>query len=163
VPGLHLHRCGPVPEAEVETAAAEGDQLVRGRVAGRLDGGEDAAARGGDLLVGGAGDAARELLLPRAGEEEVGVGVDEAGHADPAPGVQPAAVLEEPDRPARLGRPSDPDGPPVERGQGAALDHAERALAEVGLEGEELTGPDEEEVGRLAHWSAPGGSGGAPP
>src|SRR5205823_3853751 len=57
-----------------------------------LHGGVDAPAVGGDLLVGAALHALLELVLARAGEEQVGVAVDEAGQDRLAGGVDEANV-----------------------------------------------------------------------
>ncbi len=60
-------------------AAGGGEQLIFSGGAGESDGAQDASAGGGDLLVGGAGDALFEFSGAVAGEDEMGVGVDEAG------------------------------------------------------------------------------------
>ncbi len=60
-------------------AAGSGEQLIFRGGAGESDGAQDASAGSGDLLVGGAGDALFELGGAVAGEDEVRVGVDEAG------------------------------------------------------------------------------------
>ena len=45
-----------------------------------IDGAEDAAAVGGDLRVGRAGQAPSQFVAAIAGEHGVGVRIDEAGH-----------------------------------------------------------------------------------
>ena len=79
----------PSDEHAVEAAAHELRELLFVRGARRAHGGEDAAAGGGDLLVGAAGEALRELLLARARPGQVGVRVDEAGHQGAAAAVEP--------------------------------------------------------------------------
>ena len=73
---------------------AEPAPAVRGerRVVGRPRGGDrrqDPAARGEDLEVARALLAEEQLVLARAGEQQVGVGVDEARRDGPAARVQP--------------------------------------------------------------------------
>ena len=53
---------------------------VVGRRARRDDGAEDAAAFGGDLGVGRAGQPAAQFVAAVAGEDDVRVRIDEAGH-----------------------------------------------------------------------------------
>ena len=67
----------------VEAGQGAGDELVLARRAGRLDGGDDAAAGAGDLLVARAFQAQLELVRPVAAIDEMGVAIDEAG-GDPA-------------------------------------------------------------------------------
>ena len=67
----------------VEAGQGAGDELVLARRAGRLDGGDDAAASAGDLLVARAFQAQLELVRPVAAIDEVGVAIDEPG-GDPA-------------------------------------------------------------------------------
>ena len=71
---------------------------------------EDAAAGGGDLLVGLAGEARRELLLAAAGPGEVGVGIDEAGDQRAAAAVEPLGLGQLAEAaPPLLGRPDEGD------------------------------------------------------
>ena len=67
----------------VEAGQGAGDELVLARRAGRLDGGDDAAAGAGDLLVARAFQAQLELVRPVAAKDEMGVAIDEPGR-DPA-------------------------------------------------------------------------------
>ena len=55
------------------------EQVGLARRTGRADGGEDAAAGGGDLLVGRPGEPHLELVRPVAGVDEVRVAVDQPG------------------------------------------------------------------------------------
>ena len=67
-----------VAEHLVEPATTVVVQLVGRRGAGVLDGREDAAAGGQDLEVAGALLAQAHLAFARAGEQQMGVRVDEA-------------------------------------------------------------------------------------
>ena len=75
----------------VEPRARGRGQVVLGGLARGAHGGEDAAALGGDLGVGGAGEAAAELLAPIAAEHDVRVRIDEARHDRAARGVDDAS------------------------------------------------------------------------
>ena len=55
------------------------DQVVLAGHARRVDGLDDAAAGGGDVGIGRAGQPAPQLVAPIAGEDEMGVRIDEAG------------------------------------------------------------------------------------
>ena len=84
VPGLGFDRSDTVGEHLVEPAPAVGQQVGLRRGPRRGDGGQDPATRGEDVQVGGAVLAQDELVLARAGEEQVGVRIDEArGHRAP--------------------------------------------------------------------------------
>jgi hypothetical protein len=145
-----------VPEYEVESPAAELNQLLDRGLTGRPHRGEDPAPRRGDLLVGGPRQAPRELVLARAGEQEVRVRVDEPRQDDPAPGVDPPRPTSKGQRAGRPGLRPHPDDPPVRRGEGPVAHHAEGPLAEVWLEREELSRAGHEQIRGLScrHGSA---------
>ena len=69
-----------------------GGELFIGGCARGDDRAEDAAALGGDLRVGRAGQPAAQLLAPIAGEDDVRVGIDEAGHDGAAVRVDDGGV-----------------------------------------------------------------------
>ena len=80
VPALGLARRRAAAEHLVQPGPGGRGQAVLGGLARGAHRGEDAAALGGDLGVGGAGKAAAELLPPVAAEHDVGVRVHEARH-----------------------------------------------------------------------------------
>ncbi len=84
VAGLGLEGGGALPQRLGEVARETGLQFRVARGPGGGDGGPDAAR-----AVGAAGHAGVELLGAVAREEQVGVGVHEAGEDRPAPGVDP--------------------------------------------------------------------------
>ena len=107
------------------TRSARASSLAA-RVASTVD--EDAAAGGGDLLVGRAGQALAELLLPAAGPRQVGVGVDEAGDDGAAAAVEAGNVRQLADAPAPILRRADEGDPAVaavDLGAGGAGDPAQ--------------------------------------
>ena len=80
VAALGLARRRAAAQHLVEAAARRGGERRFGRRARGDDGAEDAAAFGGDLGVGRAGQPPAQLLAPVAGEHDVRVRIDEAGH-----------------------------------------------------------------------------------
>ena len=128
VAGLRLDRGHAVAEHLVEPAPAvarRASSLV-GR-ARRGDRRQDPAAGGEDLEVAGAALAEDELALARAGEQQVGVRVDEPGRDDAAVRVEPREPRERIARRAssagldlgRAGRPRR-SGPPSSATTGAS-------------------------------------------
>jgi hypothetical protein len=109
VAALHLHRGGALTAHLREEGPQPGAQVVVGRRPGRGDRAADPAA-----VVPGARHPRLELPGPVAGEDQVGMAVDEAGdhrapaHVDPLVGVW------------RTGRRADPR-------DGSGLDHHGRA------------------------------------
>jgi hypothetical protein len=69
-----------VPQRSISASGARvgGEHRLAG-VARRQDGAQDAAALAGDLFVAGAGEPPAKLAAPIAGEDDVGVRVDEPG------------------------------------------------------------------------------------
>ena len=78
VAGLGLDRRHAVAEHLVQPAAAVGEQVVGGGRPGRGDRRQDPAAGGQDLEVAGAALAQEHLALARAGEQQMGVRIDQA-------------------------------------------------------------------------------------
>src|SRR5206468_1185634 len=83
VPGFDFDGGNTFREQGVQPRQALGNQVVLARRPGRTDGGPDAAAAAGDLLVGRPGEPHLELVCAVAGMNEVRVAVDQPG-ADPA-------------------------------------------------------------------------------
>ena len=80
------------------------------------DAADDAAAVGGDLGVGRAGEPPPQLVAAIAGEHRVGVGIDEAGDDGAAVRVDDDGVVGERARPrAPVGSRADEDDRPVDR------------------------------------------------
>src|SRR5262249_35617022 len=67
-------------------------QRFGGRVARGAYGADDAAAGRGNLRVGCAAEASSQLVAPIAGEDGVGVGVDETGNDGAAAGIEGGGV-----------------------------------------------------------------------
>ena len=78
-------------EQAIEAGQAHAHEIVLARSPRRLHGGDDAAARPRDVLVGGAGKAQFEFVRPVSGIDQVGVAIDQAGR-DPA-AVQATRLL----------------------------------------------------------------------
>ena len=148
VAGFGFEGGGARAKHPVAMAAGGGEQLVGIGGAGEGDGAQDAAAGSGDLLVSGSGDALLELGGAIAGEDEMGVGVDEAGGYGAASGVDDVGD--------RRGCRSDQIGVGARGGdaavfyeQGGVFDEAEVAqfFADAGAwgtgEGDELTDIDD--------------------
>ena len=83
IPRLDLDGGDAFREQSIEAGQARAHEIVLARRPRRLHGGDDAAARPRDLLVGGAGKAQLEFVRPISGIDEVGVAIDQAGR-DPA-------------------------------------------------------------------------------
>ena len=92
VAGFGFDGGGAGAEHPVAMAAGGGEQLVFAGGAGEGDCAQNASAGCGDLLIGGAGDALFEFGGAIAGEDEMGVGVDEAGGDAAALGVDDGGV-----------------------------------------------------------------------
>ena len=125
VAGLRLDRRRAVGQHLAEPAPAVLGELVLGRGARRRDGRQDPAAGLEDLEVVGAALAQDQLVLAGAGEQQVGVRVDQAGRDRAARGVEAreagdrvAAPLERAEQlVARTGR-EDPALPARDRRRG---------------------------------------------
>ena len=89
---------------------------------------DDAAAVGGDLGVGGAGQPPAQLVAAVAGEDDVGVRIDEAGHDGAAAGVDDDGVGGQRAVAPPVGFVADEDDRAAVRG-----DHGVRPRAGVGL------------------------------
>ncbi len=105
VPRLGLARRRARRQHAGQAARGRRHQLVLGRGPRGPNRGEDAAALGRDLRVRRAGQPPAQLVAPIAGEDDVGVAVDEAGNE------RAAATVDD----ARRGRDTDP-GPDLRRG-----------------------------------------------
>ena len=79
VAGFGFYGRGAVAQHPVAMAAGGGEKFIFSGGTGEGDGAQDASASCGDLLVGGAGDALLEFCGAVASEDEMGVGIDEAG------------------------------------------------------------------------------------
>lgn len=84
VAGLDLDRGHAFREEVVEPGQGQANQRLFTCGAGGADGGEDAAAGRGDLLVGGALKPLLELARAVAREDEMGMAVDQARSDQPA-------------------------------------------------------------------------------
>jgi hypothetical protein len=83
-----------MPEHFVEPASAMSGEILRAGGSSGRDGREDPATRREDLHVTGAALAKLELAFPTPGEQEVGMGIDEAWCHRPASRVQPSELSE---------------------------------------------------------------------
>src|SRR6476660_189213 len=92
VAGLGFDGGGAGAEHPVAMATGGNEEVIFAGGAGEGDGAQDASTGGGDLLVGGSGDALLEFGSAVAGEDEVGVGVDEAGGDAAVVGVDDCGV-----------------------------------------------------------------------
>ena len=137
VAGLDLDVGDPGAEALARRARRERAELVVARRAGRLGRDPDAAR-----LVGAAGHPRRELRGAVAGEDQVRVAVDEAGHHAAAAGVDAVVGL-------RAGRLDRGDAAVVEDERGVA-DDAQRPLAERRVVGDEQADVVDRERGHPA-------------
>jgi hypothetical protein len=84
IAGLDLHGRDSVGEERVEAGERGLDEVLHRSRAGGADGGQDAAAGLGDLLVGGPVQAGLELSRAVAGMDEMGVAVDQRGRDEAA-------------------------------------------------------------------------------
>src|SRR5207247_10532968 len=125
VSGLGLGGRAAVQQHPVQTGLAQLDQRIVAGGAGRLDRGLDAAAARRDLLVARATQGPLELVLPRAGERQVGVRIDEPRQDGTAGGVDLHAAAPEVDLAPVVTFVADEDDPAVARRQAAVLDDAQ--------------------------------------
>ncbi len=123
VAGLDLDGGDAFGEQGVEARQGLRDQLVLGCGAGRLHGGEDAAAGTRDLLVGGAAEAQLELVRAVAAVDEVGVAVDQAGRDPAAFEIDALGGFKR----GLLGLRTDPGNAAILGGDGTAFDAADAA------------------------------------
>ncbi len=84
VAGFDLDRRHPFGHQRIETRQAFGNQHLLARLPDLPDGGDDAAAGPGNLLIGGTGEPHLELACPVSGKDQMGVAVDQT-RRDPAP------------------------------------------------------------------------------
>ena len=115
-------------EERVEPFAGDRRELLEARRPGRRHGRVDAAARGEDLGVAHAAEARGVLVGPRAGEDGVGVGVDEAGQHAGAGRVELGGAVEQLDGAAELRLAADPDDTTVARRQSAVAEDPEAVV-----------------------------------
>ena len=87
VAGFGFDGGGAGAEHPVAMAAGGSQQLIFSGGSGERDGSQDASAGSGDLLVSGASDALFEFSGAVACEDEMSVGIDEAGGYGTACGV----------------------------------------------------------------------------
>jgi hypothetical protein len=92
VAGLGFNGGGAATEEPVSVVEGGYGEVFEALVAGLADSGEDSTACGSDLLIGLAGDALLELGDAVAAEDEMGVGVDEAGEDGAFGGVDDGMV-----------------------------------------------------------------------
>lgn len=92
VAGFGFERGGPVPGELRQMRKSAGVERSGRGGAKFADAIDDAAAGAGDLFVGGAGDALLVFCGARAGVNEVGVRIDEAGKDDAAMKVELAGA-----------------------------------------------------------------------
>jgi hypothetical protein len=155
VAGLGLQGGGAVGQGPAQPAGRGRLQLGVGGGPGLADRAVDAAPGGQRLLVPDPAEPGRELVGPLPGEHQVGVGVHEPGEDGLPAGVDP-------DRPGghlqvgegRLG-PGEHHPAPGRRHR-APLEQPERPLPQLGIAGDQLPGPGEQEVG--PHLVTPGRS-----
>jgi hypothetical protein len=113
VPGLDLGRRGAVPEHRVEPLARQGGELVFARRTGGAHRRHDPSAGGLDLKVRVAGQAAAVLAGALAGEDGVGVGVDQTRHDGGSLGVDDGGVVGEVNAVAHIRLGPDPHDAPL--------------------------------------------------
>ena len=156
VAALDLGRRGPAHEHLVEAREHEGGQgLARGRPGGR-DRPDDAAARGRDLRIGGAGQPLPDLLVAVAREREVGVTVDEPRHHGRVLCVDRRGPRGHDHLTSHVGLGADPGDAPGRRRQRRAFPDRGLAQGRAGPrrrtgEGEEAADVADDEVGGGAH------------
>jgi hypothetical protein len=126
VAGLHLDRRAALGDEMIEARQRFAEERVLGCRPGRLDRGHDAAAGAGDLLVGRAFQAKLEFVRAVAAVNEVGVTVDEARRDPAALAIDPLPRVKTRRQFGCLSRKGDP---PVNGGDGAALDGTEAVAA----------------------------------
>ena len=122
VAGLDLDRAHAFGEQRVEARQRSGESVV---LVGRAHGAhrrDDAAAGAGDILVAGSAETHLELARAVAGEDEVGVAVDEGGEDPAAAAVDRGKAAEGGGEGCLRARPGDPA---VGDREGALLDDAE--------------------------------------
>ena len=142
---LGFQRRDSVPEEAAHALAAVLDQLVLGRRSRQPDGAHDAAAP-----VGLAPHPGRVLVSSRAGPDQVGAGVDEAGDDAGGRPVDDDGVrqrLHAP-LPARAG--PDPDDLAFEGGDSGRLQDPQRSLSLARLAGHQLAHAVDHQI-RLDH------------
>ena len=83
IAGFDFDRADALGDQSVQSLERRSEELVFTRVAGRADGGKNAAAFAGDLFVGRAREPELEFVRPVAPVNEVGVAIDQ-GRRDPA-------------------------------------------------------------------------------
>ena len=150
VAGLGFDGGGAAAQEPVRVAAAGGQQVIAGGLAGEADGGAYAAAGRRDLGVGGAFHAAFKLAGAVAREDRMRVSVDEAGEYDAAAGVDDFGVLRQ--RALDLRARPDGDDAAVAYAQCAIGDDGEfahggsRARTGRSREGDQLAAMDDGEI-----------------